>query len=81
MSTSTLSPEQLEALLDGPALAPPPGVIPRIENPRSLIATGWGVSVACIVVATAAILLRVFTKTRIIRQVNLADCSCLGYHA
>ncbi|KAI1481231.1 hypothetical protein F4774DRAFT_374713 [Daldinia eschscholtzii] len=72
-----LSPEELEALLNGPALAPPAGVIPQFDNPPKF----WTASVAlptfCFVLSTALVSMRLYTKSRIIRQVNIADYSIL----
>ena len=81
--SKSLSPDQLEALLNGPAETPPTGVVPNFQNPRNLndlfILTAtltWGS-------ATLAVLFRIYTKSFIIRSINYEDCayqslSCLG---
>ena len=73
-TTSTLTPEQEEALLNGPALAPPPNVVPNLINPPGLWRTGVAVETICLTLATIAVLMRVFTKLTIVRQIGLEDC-------
>jgi len=75
---ANLTPQQLQALLEGPALAPPLGVIPQLTHPPNLRATGVAVQVVCLILATLAICIRVYTKARIIGQVVLADCQFSG---
>ena len=68
------TPAQLEALLNGPALAPPAGVIPQLEHPPSLQKAANAVPILCLVLTTLAILMRMYTKIRVIHEVLLADC-------
>ncbi|KAI4089059.1 MAG: hypothetical protein LQ344_005630 [Seirophora lacunosa] len=62
------TPEQLQVLLNGPALPPPPGVIPQLDHPPNLQGTGIAVQIVCLVLSTIALCMRLYTKTRIIRQ-------------
>lgn len=71
---SDLTPQQLQALLDGPALPPPPGIIPQLDHPPNLRTTGNAVQIVCLVLATLALCMRLYTKAAIIRQIVLADC-------
>ena len=71
---SNLTPQQLQAFLDGPALPPPPGVIPQLDHPPNLRTTGIAAQVVCLVLATLALCMRLYTKAAIIRQIVLADC-------
>lgn len=71
---ANLTPQQLQALLEGPALAPPLGVIPQLAHPPNLRVTGVAVQVVCLILATLALCMRVYTKVRIIGHVVLADC-------
>lgn len=68
------TPEQLQVLLNGPALPPPPGVIPQLDHPPNLQGTGIAVQIVCLVLSTIALCMRLYTKTRIIRQLVPADC-------
>ena len=70
---------QLEALLNGPALAPPPGVTPQLNNPPSYRAATTAIPTVCLIVATLAVSMRVYTRARIIRVVNIADCTHLDF--
>lgn len=64
-----------EELLQGPAGAPPPGVVPNFDNPPNLHRVGDAVLITCFVVATLALLLRVYTKLFLIRQFKISDCT------
>ncbi|KAI2779219.1 hypothetical protein F4815DRAFT_500560 [Daldinia loculata] len=70
-----LSPEKLEALLNGPALAPPAGVIPQFDNPPSHRTASIAIPTACLIVSTTLVAMRLYTSIRIIRQVDIADYS------
>ncbi|GAB1192743.1 hypothetical protein APSETT444_001939 [Aspergillus pseudonomiae] len=39
-----MSPEELDALLEAPALVPPPGVTPNFDNPSSHNDYAWGIT-------------------------------------
>ncbi|KAB8297965.1 hypothetical protein EYC80_001742 [Monilinia laxa] len=68
-----LSPSQVEELLQGPALNPPPGVTPNFDNPYTLLPAADAVKIVTTVLATLAIFIRIYTKWRIIRVVHLED--------
>ncbi|KAI1827654.1 hypothetical protein F4861DRAFT_492070 [Xylaria intraflava] len=74
---SALTPEQLEALLNGPALAPPPGVIPRLVNPPSHRTATFATAIASLVVATLVIMMRLYTRVSVVRKISIADYSIL----
>ncbi|KAI1820012.1 hypothetical protein F4861DRAFT_94940 [Xylaria intraflava] len=67
------SPSALDALLDGPALAPPPGVVPQLDNPPSMHVTGLVVPIVTLVISTLTVAIRMYTQTRIIRKVTISD--------
>ena len=76
MSTTSpfLTPEQLQALLDGPAGKPPAGILPNLENPPNLD-TYLVVTVALtLTFGTLAVLLRLYTKLLILRSFACEDC-------
>lgn len=70
---SALTPEQLEALLNGPALAPPDGVMPNFENPPNKNYIAAAVVPLCLTVTTIAVLLRVWARVFLLRKVGLPD--------
>lgn len=58
------------------ALPPPPGIIPDFQDPYTLrpynnVATSLG-----LIVAGTFVLLRMFTKLRVIRECKWEDCEC-----
>lgn len=59
--------------LDGPALAPPPGVTPNFVNPPSFFTFSVVVVTLCLLFSTLAICMRMYTKLYIIRRVVLED--------
>lgn len=78
MSTmSNPTPEQLEILLTGPALAPPPGVFPNFVDPPNLRHTGVAVQIVTLILSTFAVAMRIYTKARIMHQMAAADCTTL----
>ncbi|KAI0121425.1 hypothetical protein F4776DRAFT_630805 [Hypoxylon sp. NC0597] len=74
---SALNSVEPEALLNGPALSPPPGVIPQLDNPPSNRATAISVPIVCLVVSTLAMAMRLYTRIRIIRHMSITDYSLL----
>lgn len=68
-----MDPSQIEALLDGPAGPPPPGVVPNLENPPNKQSVGRGLLLTCLCLATVAVILRLYTKVIIMRQFRASD--------
>ena len=68
------TPQQMQALLDGPAMVPPSGIEPNFANPENK--TGYFVLtvVLTVTISTLAFLMRVYTKTCLIRKVGWEDC-------
>jgi hypothetical protein len=52
----------MAALLDGPALEPPPGVIPNFQDPGGKHALGYGITLLGCVLAGIAVLLRFHSR-------------------
>ena len=65
---------QLAGLLDGPALPPPKGVTPEVNNHSGEQALYFVVASLCTIVPGMLLLLRLYTKLRISRNVDLTDC-------
>ncbi|KAF4621716.1 hypothetical protein G7Y89_g14487 [Cudoniella acicularis] len=70
---SALTPEQHEALLNGPALAPPPGQIPNFNHPDTLSIYVVPTIVLCITFSTLALLMRIYTQRAIARPLYRED--------
>ena len=65
---------QLAGLLDGPALSLPKGVTPEVNNHSGEQALYFVVASLCTIVPGMLLLLRLYTKLRIFRKVDLTDC-------
>ncbi|KAK9413399.1 putative G-protein coupled receptors family 1 profile domain-containing protein [Seiridium unicorne] len=74
---SGLTPEEIEILLSGPALEPPPGSIVEFVDPPGYRATSTAVPAACLTIATLAIVMLMYTRLLIFRKVNFSDFSVL----
>lgn len=62
----------IEALLDGPAMAPPPGVKANFVNPDNLShpELAW----LQLSISTAVVVMRVYTKLGVVRKMLAEDC-------
>jgi hypothetical protein len=69
---STMNQSMIDAILDGPALAPPPGVRPNFENPDNLShpELAW----LQLIIATVVVVMRVYTKLGVVRNMLAEDC-------
>ncbi|KAA8644655.1 uncharacterized protein ATNIH1004_008861 [Aspergillus tanneri] len=67
----------MEQLLQLPAAATPPGVRSNFVDPPKLEATGRAVILTFWILCSVVLLVRMYTKIRIIRQVDLSDYSIL----
>ncbi len=70
---SSLSPEERQALFNGPALAPPPGVISNLENPPNNNAAGNITLALCIFLSTIAVCNRTYANY-VLSKPRLPDC-------
>lgn len=68
----------IDAILDGPAMAPPPGVEANFENPENLShpELAW----LQLIVATVVVVMRVYTKLGVVRKMLAEDCKCYHNH-
>ena len=77
-STAGTSPTQVQAelrtLLEGPAMSPPAGVIPDFDHAPNLDIYVAMTITLCVIFATLAVLLRIYTKVFILRVLAWEDC-------
>ena len=66
----------LESLLDEPAGLPPAGITPNFDTPRNHNTVQYVTSALTISFATCAVLIRIYTKRRLLRSTNYEDCRC-----
>ncbi|MCJ1250333.1 hypothetical protein MMC30_007559, partial [Trapelia coarctata] len=71
MDTSNLTSEELNAMLNAPAVQPPPGVSHSTVNPYAAVA--YTTVVLCLVVPTASVAGRTFARLRILHNTGLDD--------
>lgn len=64
----------IDAILDGPALAPPPGVKSNFVDPKSLSHPEW--VWLQLVVTTVVVAMRVYTKLGVVGKMLAEDCEC-----
>ncbi|KAI8635301.1 hypothetical protein F5Y19DRAFT_469171 [Xylariaceae sp. FL1651] len=64
---------QQEAILNGPALAPPPGVISNLDDPSNGNAAGLAASILLLSLATITVLLATYTKLFFVKKIYLED--------
>jgi len=69
-----LPPAQQEAILNGPALEPPPGVTPNFDQPPNGNVPTLIVEGILISLSTIAVVLAVYTKLFFVKHIYLEDC-------
>ena len=72
-SNTTLTLAQWEAILNAPAIQPPPGVQPNLVNPPNLLPAVITVIILCLGLTTTAILIRMYTKLFLMRSLAYED--------
>lgn len=70
-TTSTLA--QLEALLNGPAGTPPPGVLPILEDTPNLHVAATIAYTICLVFASLAVFIRIYTRQFLLHSMGYDD--------
>ncbi|GAB1315321.1 hypothetical protein MFIFM68171_05531 [Madurella fahalii] len=68
-----LPPAVQEQIFNGPARAPPPGVVPNFDNPPNRTSEAIAVIVLCLFLSTTAVLGRIYSKVFILKKVRLED--------
>lgn len=74
VQTTPLSPAELQFALDGPALAPPSGVMPNFNSPPHNDRLAHGVLAICTVLSSFAIILRCYSSIFCVKKIALQDC-------
>lgn len=69
----TLSAAEQSALLEGPAMTPPPGVIPNLTNPPNQNDLGYGVTITVAVISGLLVLLRVYVRAFYHKKLEIED--------
>ncbi|KAI2473712.1 hypothetical protein F4781DRAFT_438336 [Annulohypoxylon bovei var. microspora] len=70
---NSLTPEEREAYLDGPALEPPSGVQPNFINPPNHDGVMIGVVTMCLILATIVVFIRTYSKLFVEKKFRLED--------
>ncbi|RYP25826.1 hypothetical protein DL767_008249 [Monosporascus sp. MG133] len=65
--------EEQEAILDGPALRPPPGIEPNFDHPPNRNGIGQSVVPIYLTLVTLAILLQGYARVFIAKKLHLDD--------
>jgi hypothetical protein len=65
--------DQREAALDGPALAPPPGVVPNFEHPPNSNVVAQVLIPVLLTLVTLALLLRSYAKFVVLKSLSVDD--------
>lgn len=63
-----------EIILNGPALAPPPGVTSNLEHPPNMNVLGIAVVTLCLAVSTIVFSLEAYAKLYCMKKVHIEDC-------
>lgn len=70
----SVSPDEHEALLQGPAATPPPGLTSNLTDPPNQRAASYFVIIFFGLLATSALVVRLYTRVIILRRVKVAEC-------
>lgn len=69
-----LTAAQRQAALAGPALTPPPGVIPNFINPPNRNPLGYGLIYSSAVVCVTVVCIRLYASLLSRKKMNIEDC-------
>lgn len=67
----------LQELLNGPAMAPPLGTKPNFVNPPNLEKEFYIDLILCLAISVLVVCMRIWTKARVMRKVQIEDCKSL----
>ena len=72
----SMTPEQLEALLNGPLIPPPEGVTSNFDNPENGNAGVMVGLIFCTVIPAIAFAIRMWERVVLPRKLNIEDSEC-----
>lgn len=75
--SASLLQDQVQALLDGPAGMPPPGLIPNFDSPSKLNPSAVAIIIFCMTLATIAVAIRIYTKICLFKSLMYEDYAIL----
>lgn len=70
-----LPPQLQQEILNGPALAPPNGTVPNLQNPPNQTTMAIVVAVVCLLLGTSVGMLRAFSRIFVSKKLCLEDCT------
>ncbi|KNG88687.1 hypothetical protein ANOM_003110 [Aspergillus nomiae NRRL 13137] len=73
----SMSTDQLQKLLQGPAGRPPPGVEPNLMSPANQRISGQAAILVCFIAASISLFMRIYTRIFVIRKTNMSDYSII----
>lgn len=68
-----LTPEQLDAVLEMPAMAPPTGEVSNFINPPNQNGMAVGIMVLCVVVTTLCLLIRAYARLILLKRIQAQE--------
>ena len=69
-----LTSAQRQAALEGPALTPPPGVLPNFVDPPNRNELGYGLLFSCAAICAVVVGIRLYAKLFRRKKVDMEDC-------
>ncbi|KAI1429031.1 hypothetical protein F5Y12DRAFT_799177 [Xylaria sp. FL1777] len=73
INLSNYSPEEQDEIMNGPALPPPPGVVPDFNTTQRWNSLGIFTNVACLIITLTVIGLRAYAKIVCVKKLRLED--------
>lgn len=63
-----------QAIMDGPAMAPPDGVVPNFFDPPNKNAAALALGIICVSVLSMVVLCRIYVRSLVVKTIQLEDC-------
>ena len=73
-SSTSEQQREIEALLNGPAGAPPAGIQPKFDDPASLDTIIYITKTIALTLVTLAVFIRIYTRHVLLRSMGYDDC-------
>jgi len=68
-----MTPEERQALMQRPAIPPPPGVTSNLANPESVRSWGLPLQIAVFTIVTLLVAAWMFTKVKVVKKIFVDD--------